>query len=215
MRRLLSFLLMLTPATAAAMPRGADGAALRDAATAMHELRLEEAGAVIDRLALDHPDDPDVRFERAMIRFYRGDYAGAVADLDAAGTEGTLRAADDRATLTALIRDTRQATRSFVEERSSDGRYVVSHAPGPDAVLVPYAFEALARADRALSEEIGVHVPGPIRLEIYPSAASLAQVSALTVQDIETTGTIALCKWDRLMVTSPRALVRGYPWMDT
>lgn len=212
----LTLLFVLASASpAAAIPRGADGAALRVAANAMHELRLEEAGAVIDRLALEHADDPDVRFERAMIRFYRGDYAGAVADLDAAGDAGTLRSPEDRVTLAQLIRDTREATRAFVSTRSSDGRYVVAHAPGPDALLVPYAMEALERADRALSEEIGVRVPGPIRLEIYPSAASLARVSTLTVRDIETTGTIALCKWDRLMVTSPRALVRGYPWMDT
>ncbi|MCB9591748.1 MAG: hypothetical protein H6719_03355 [Sandaracinaceae bacterium] len=208
-------LLLAMPSSAFALPRGADGVALRDAASAMHELRIEEAGAAIDRLALEHADDPDVRFERAMVRFYRGDYAGAVSDLDAAGDQGSLRTPEDRATLADLIRATREATRSFVTVRSSDGRYLVQHAPGPDALLVPYAFEALERADRALSAEIGVRLPGPIRLEIYPSAASLAQVSSLTVQDIETTGTIALCKWDRLMVTSPRALVRGYPWMDT
>jgi tetratricopeptide (TPR) repeat protein len=117
--------------------------------------------------------------------------------------------------LAALIRATHAATAEFVTATSPDGRYVVRHAPGPDAVLVPYAFAAMAAADRTLGEELGVRLPGPIRLEIYPSAASLAQVSTLTVQEIATTGTIALCKWDRLMVTTPRALVRGYPWMDT
>jgi tetratricopeptide (TPR) repeat protein len=29
------------------------------------------------------------------------------------------------------------------------------------------------------------------------------------------TGTIALCKWARLMVTTPRALAYGYPWLDS
>ena len=28
-------------------------------------------------------------------------------------------------------------------------------------------------------------------------------------------GTVALSKWNRLMITSPKALVRGYPWADT
>ncbi len=207
-------LLGLAP-TAHALPSGADGVALRDAANAMGQLRIEEAGAVIDRLALEHPDDPDVRFERAMFRFYTGDYGGAVADLDALGEGARLRDPEDRETLAELIRATHAATRSYVNARSSDGRYLVRHAPGPDAALVPYALEALEAADDALTAELGVRLPGPIRLEIYPSAASLAQVSTLTVRDIETTGTIALCKWDRLMVTTPRALVRGYPWMDT
>lgn len=205
----------LVAAHAAAMPPGEDGAALRGAATALNEIRIEEAGRAVDRLAREYADDPDVRFERAMVRFYRGDYAGAVADLDAAGERGQLRAPDDRRELGALIRATRAATEHFVTARSPDGRYVVLHAPGPDAVLVPYAIEAMAAADRAIGEELGVRLPGPLRLEIYPSAASLAQVSTLTVQEIQTTGTIALCKWDRLMITTPRALVRGYPWMDT
>ncbi|MBX3249903.1 MAG: tetratricopeptide repeat protein [Myxococcales bacterium] len=89
------------------------------------------------------------------------------------------------------------------------------HGPGRDATLVPYALEAMRRADDALADELGVRVPGPIRLEIFPSARELARVSTLTEEAIERTGTIALCKWDKLMVTSPRALLRGYPWMDT
>src|SRR5690606_21850179 len=46
-------------------------------------------------------------------------------------------------------------------------------------------------------------------------ARGLANVSTLTVQEIETSGTIALCKFNRLMVTSPKALARGYSWLDT
>ena len=214
-RRALVLLCLALPASASALPSGADGRALRDAADALSELRLEDAERTVTRLAREHPEDPDVRFERGMLRFYQGDYAGAAQDVEAAGDGARLRSPEDRASLRALIVATRDATREFVTARSADGRYVVKHAPGPDAVLVPYAIEAMRAADEALSADLGVRVPGPLRLEIYPSAASLADVSTLTVRDIETTGTIALCKWDRLMVTSPRALVRGYPWMDT
>src|SRR5262249_29214924 len=45
--------------------------------------------------------------------------------------------------------------------------------------------------------------------------ADLAKVSTLTRREIETSGTIALCKFNRLMIVSPRALARGYPWLDT
>jgi tetratricopeptide (TPR) repeat protein len=40
-------------------------------------------------------------------------------------------------------------------------------------------------------------------------------VSTLTEKEIETTGTIALCKYNKLMVVTPRATLFGYPWMDT
>jgi tetratricopeptide (TPR) repeat protein len=149
------------------------------------------------------------------LRFHRGDYAGAVGDLDAAGERGELREDAERAQLAALIRATRESTAHFRRVASADGRYVVLHAPGADEVLVPYALSVLEAADRAASAELGFRVPGPIRLEVYPSAASLSQVSSLSVREIATTGTVALCKWDRLMITTPRALVRGYPWADT
>jgi tetratricopeptide (TPR) repeat protein len=69
--------------------------------------------------------------------------------------------------------------------------------------------------DHTLSAVMGRQVPGPIRLEVYPSAEELSKVSTLTVDQIKTSGTVALCKWNRLMITTPRALVRGYPWVDT
>ena len=55
----------------------------------------------------------------------------------------------------------------------------------------------------------------PIRIEIYRSPSDLAAVSSLSVAEVARTGTIALCKWARLMVTTPRALAYGYPWLDS
>jgi thioredoxin-like negative regulator of GroEL len=201
---------------ARALPPGADGERLRRAAIAIDELRLEDAAPELEALAAVHPGDPDVRFERALLRFHRGDYPGAARDASASVVLADgIRSAEDRIDLQRLIWATREATRGYVEQQSADGRYVIRHAPGPDRILADYAIEVLRDADAVLAREIGARVPGPIRVEIYPSAAVLAQVSSLTVEEIERTGTIALCKWDRLMITSPRALVRGYAWADT
>jgi Flp pilus assembly protein TadD len=208
--------ILLLPLPALAFPPGADGVALRQAAEALAELRVEDAARLLEPVHRRHPRDADVLYERALILFHQGDYAGAADAIERAVDAGP-NAPDlqDRRALGDVFRATRDATRGFVEARSADGRYVVRHEPGPDAVLVPYALEALATADRAMQSELGIRHPGPIRVEIYPSPRSLARVSTLTVEEIERTGTIALCKWDRLMITSPRALVRGYPWLDT
>lgn len=206
----------LLSSRARAIPPGADGRALLAAAAALDAVEVEEAAPVIERLAAAYPDDGDVAFQLGMLRFHRGDYAGAAAAMDRGAPRWTsARDRAEREALRALVTSTRDATAGFAEARSPDGRYLVRHAPGPDAVLAPYALEALAAADRALGAALGVRVPGPIRLEVYPNPRALAQVSTLTVEEIERTGTIALCKWDRLMITSPRALVRGYPWVDT
>ncbi|AKF06228.1 peptidase MA family metallohydrolase [Sandaracinus amylolyticus] len=207
---------VLAPSLAHALPPGADGARLRDAAIAIDEVRIEEAEPILASLATTYPDDPDVRWERAMLRFVRGDYAGAARDGAASVVRAThLRSAEERVEIYRLMWATREVTRRQVEQRSEDGRYVVRFAPGPDRVLAEYAIETMRAADEAMQRELGVRVPGPIRVEIYPTAATLSEVSSLSVEEIERTGTIALCKWDRLMITSPRALVRGYPWADT
>lgn len=207
-------LALLVPSIGAALS-GDARARLVAADHALRELRVEEAAEALDVLAREHPRDAEVQSTVAMLRLHQGAYSEAVAAMEASLALRRPRDGDSRLELLELMRSTRDATADYVETRSEDGRFVVRHAPGRDATLVPYALEAMRRIDRALEEELGGHVPGPVRLELYPNAATLAAVSALTVENIETSGTIALCKWDRLMVTSPRALIRGYPWMDT
>lgn len=188
---------------------------LDDAERALNELRVEEAERTVSALLSRRPRDPEVLRLAALVRFHRGDYEHAVGRLEASLAARAAGEGDDRAFLLDLMRSTRDATTTFVASRSEDGRFVVLHAPGRDEALVPYALEAMRRADEALATELGVRVPGPVRLELFATAAELARVSTLTEDAIARTGTIALCKWDKLMVTSPRALLRGYPWMDT
>lgn len=176
---------------------------------AIAELRVEEAATHARAALQERPDDPRAHALTGVVAFHQGDYGSAVTHLEQAGSIGEV------GDLLTTVRATRDLLAPFVRARSTDGRYQVWHSPGPDALLVPYALDALAAADRYISAVLGHRVPGPIRLEIYPDARSLAQVSSLTVQDIERSGTIALCKWDRLMVTSPRALLHGYAWTDT
>jgi Flp pilus assembly protein TadD len=211
-----ALLVLCSTAPASAMPTGRDGEAVRRADRMIMQVRLEEAERLLEPVATRHPNDPDVLELVALLAFHDGDYGDAVTVMDRAIAQGGDAAGlADRRALRALIAATHDATEHFERAASPDGRFVVMYAPGRDEVLVPYALEAMAAADRAIGGALGVTVPGPVRLEIYPTAASLAEVSTLTVEEIERTGTIALCKWDRLMITSPRALVRGYPWTDT
>jgi tetratricopeptide (TPR) repeat protein len=157
-----------------------------------------------------------VLFQRGLVHFYAGEYAEAVKLINQAiaSAPRSPHLSDFRRMLR-WAEAAEEITRDFAEARSPDGRYVVRYARGPDAVLVPYALDALARADRAIEKHLGIRLEAPVRLEVYPSARTLAQVSSLTLEHIETTGTVALCKWNRLMIASPRSLVYGYPWLDT
>src|SRR5256886_16565580 len=73
----------------------------------------------------------------------------------------------------------------------------------------------MKKAYAALTKALGVSPPAKIRVEVYETAQALSRVSPLTVAEIKASGTIALCKYNRLMITSPRALLRGYAWLDT
>jgi Peptidase MA superfamily/Tetratricopeptide repeat len=188
---------------------------LASASRLIDALRLDEAERVLAELDAQATGLPRVTWERGMLAFHRGDYASAEAlakqAIDAAGA----RAPTYWSELLTLITSTSLLTRDYVRVQSDDGRYSIAFAEGKDRVLVPHALELLQRADAALAQVMGQRIPGPVRLEIYPSAEALSKVSTLTVEQIETSGTVALCKWNRLMITSPRALVRGYPWVDT
>ena len=96
------------------------------------------------------------------------------------------------------------------------GRVQVWLRPGADEVLLPYLERVLERALPALELAFGpVARKAPIVMPIVARAADLGRITGLTVEQIRTSGTIAVCKHDRVMLTSPQDLVFGYPWADT
>lgn len=119
--------------------------------------------------------------------------------------------------LTAAPLDPRAAgvelTRNWtqVEGRS----FVVVHPPGKDEILVPYLLETLEAQRGAIQRELGIEVPGKVRVEILDGVASLARLTGLTEAEIRRSGTVAVAKFDKLMLLSPRLLVKGYDWLDT
>lgn len=182
---------------------------------AIDTLDLPQAERLIAAIADDPTTQPAVLYYRGLLAFHHGDYASAQGDIDAAltGAPSGLRP-PSWIQMQGLVAAANRLVSGMVVQQSADGRYRV-YSNAEDKLLGAYALRVLEAADRALTETLDIRVPGPLRLEIYPSAASLAEVSPLTQAQIETSGTIALCKWNRLMVTTPRALVRGYAWADT
>ena len=94
-------------------------------------------------------------------------------------------------------------------------RFTVVHPPGKDEILVPYLLETLEAQRAAIERELGIEVPGKVRVEILDGVRSLARLTGLTEAEIRTSGTVAVAKYDKLMILSPRLLVKGYDWLDT
>jgi hypothetical protein len=146
-----------------------------------------------------------------LAKFYSGDYEAAVDGIMELRKDP--RSATDLGELADVIVETYETTKNY--ETFTHENFEVRYAPGQDEILVPYAVDTLKAATEALEAELGTKMVSPVRLEIYPDAESLARVSTLSVEAIRNTGTIALCKWGRLMIASPGALMHGYPWLDT
>jgi tetratricopeptide (TPR) repeat protein len=185
----------------------------REAEQLLDEWRFTAARARVADLMRMAPEVPQTLYLKGYEHFLEGDYADAVHELDRSLTlaptgPGSLNTKQ----LHELAVAARDAVDGHKEERS--GHFII-RAPAVDAVLLPYARDALEASYRALHDDLGFDAELPVRVEFYKSPSDLASVSSLSQAEVARTGTIALCKWGRLMVTSPRALATGYPWLDT
>ncbi len=184
----------------------------------------EQLGAVED--ALDAWDVPGARqalheletllpmgteplkYFQGRVAFEEGRYEEAVKLLQEAGIE------DKPGSYLRLAKDTQAIVKDHL--RAESEHFIFFYPKGKEEVLVPYALETLEAIHRALAEDLGHRPPGgKIRVEVVNNARELSKVSTLTYQQIQTTGTIAICKFNKLMVTSPKAVARGYDWQDT
>ena len=176
----------------------------------LDEWRFAEARTQIDELATKIPDSSEVAYLEGYARFLEGNYPGAVAELQKA-----VKASPADPTAREILALALAAGDAVKDHEEAHSTHFLVRYPAEDAVLVPYALEALESAYTALAEDLGFAAEMPIRIEFYRSPSDLAAVSSLSAAEVARTGTIALCKWARLMVTTPRALSFGYPWLDS
>ncbi len=178
----------------------------------LSQWRYEEARAQVAKLAKKAPKAMETRYLQAEVAFIDGQYKRAIELLDgiaddaASGNVGRLRS---------LSASTLSVTRDFASRESAEGNFIIYYPPGKDEVIIDLAGDVLESAYRELGKDFDYYPKEKIRVEILSRPADLAQLSPLTEREIETTGTIALCKYNKLMVVTPRATIFGYPWMDT
>jgi tetratricopeptide (TPR) repeat protein len=212
---LLLLVTALAPAAAAiragaeepAAPGAVTADVLRRAVTALEEEDVAAARRLVEPALRDSPGDRQLQAVAGIVRFHEQRYADAV---DLLQRSGMPTGAID---YLALARAARDITRDHA--RAEGEHFVVSYPKGKDEVLVPYVLEALEAQRRALEQDLGWAAPGKVTIEILNDTRELARLSTLTEEEIKTSGTIALCKFDKLMIVSPKALVQGYDWLDT
>jgi tetratricopeptide (TPR) repeat protein len=83
-----------------------------------------------------------------------------------------------------------------------------------DGILAQYVLAALETAYEGLGRDLGYRPSTPVRIEIFPDHERFHAASSLSKRDIEVAGAVGICKFDKVMVLSPRVLLRGYRWLD-
>ncbi len=166
----------------------------------------------VSRLLTENPDDPQVRLLAARTAFSEGSYQQALEILQSMDAQPGMDG-EEFQTLLDLYESTVQATADFMETCRSD--ICVRYSPGVDLILVDDALGVMENAREKVAPTLGGPPPGRLLLEIYPTVKKFVAASGLGEGAVRTTGVVALSKWSRLLMTSPRALYRGYPWKDT
>ena len=158
---------------------------------------------------LDKTKDADVMLLAARTEFFAGEYEDAHRYLIRAIELGAKDPYDDLG----LYERTKTVTSDF--DTVSRDNLTMRYRPGLDAILIDDAMSAMDRAQTHLAPLMGGKPPGTVLLEVFPHARSFTAASSLTESDVRTTGVVALSKWSRLLVVSPRSLSGGYDWEDT
>lgn len=158
--------------------------------------------------------EDDAPWLYGRVALLRGQFQSAHKLLERAADAGSGDGARVFAAESELAGRTHTLLSSLQKHPILGGKAEVWLRKGKDELLLPGLEEVLTKAIPQLERAFGP-VATPLVVHVYARAEDLATVSGLTVQQIRTSGTIALCKYNRLMLTSPQDLVFGYGWADT
>jgi tetratricopeptide (TPR) repeat protein len=182
---------------------------LDDANFCLDVVDLRCAIDIRDSLLQKKPNDVEVLELHARTLFHQGHYDQTVNVLVKLEEAGNLLA--DKAGFPA--RATAAAASGMIESRGTG--VVVRHDPGVDRILADEAVETLLLSRSTYDSLFGAGPDHDIVMDIFPTASRFIGASGLPPEAVRTTGVIALSKWNRLLLTSPRSLAQGYSWKDT
>jgi hypothetical protein len=202
---LLGLCLLLGLPARAALFGAADLRALSDAITEIDLGRAQKLAASIDS------ETPQFLLERGRLLLYLGDCVGAAAVFSNPATTESKEGAQ----LAGWARACAHATAAgFVVEDKARGIWLRLQDDA-DRVFAPFVFQVAAQARDRIGAELGVDLPRPLRIDMVRDLFSLSAVTGLPLEAAETTGTLAVARFGRIIIISPQATRSGYHWEDT
>jgi len=153
---------------------------------------------------------PALAFD-GRVKFYQGRYPEALASLEKSlAVDSQDQRAQGWKLLTQLTLDVVKTLKRF-----ESPHFALYLDEKRDGILAPYALETLEKSYEAIGAALGYYPKEKVRVEIASDAPSFNAISTLSLRDIEETGAVGICKFNKLMIISPRALSFGYRWLDS
>ncbi len=190
-----------------------EGARASRLATLLQEWRVADARVIAERDVEQFGRKPAALLDLATVRFYEARYREALDLIEEAKRAGGGPLAPGVAKFHALVAGVWTHAKRY--ETAQSAHFSLRFDPAKDRVLVQAALDCLERTHDAIAADLGFRPAERVVVEICPSADAFARGSTLDKKDIERSGTIALCKFNRLMITTPRVTFHGYRWLDT
>jgi hypothetical protein len=156
-------------------------------------------------------DAPPVALERARLAIYELDCDGASAIL----ARPEVQKLESGEMLADIARGCQRVIAALAVDRDEERAIEVRWQDEHDRALAPLLFDTVARARETLTRDLGVDWPLPTRIVVVRDLLSLSAMTGLPYKSAQTTGTVAVAKWGRVTLLSPRASHHGYSWRDT
>lgn len=169
---------------------------------------ISNAEKLSDQLLKNYPESGDAHFLKARIEFMKGNYERSWKILSR--VDDNMKEVKE---FKSHVDATRRASKNFIAKESE--HFIFRFEEGPDEILIHHAREVLEKSYRVLGKILNYYPKEKVLVEFYPDRKPFSKISPLTLKDILTSGTVALCKYHRIMMISPGSLVRGFNWMDT
>ncbi len=172
-------------------------------------LEAGEVGLVTDEIS-KMPAGAEELFWESKIKFYQGDYRGAIRDMNTALSKPN--AQPYWKNLRNYYVNLLGATTDFTEVQS---QHFILYARGFDLVLTSGAISTLESAYAVMGRELGVSPTDKVRVEIWTTKPQFALATTIEDDVLEKSGTVGLRKFNRIMMLSPEATPLGFRWQDT
>ena len=175
----------------------------------LNQWNVEKAMELAQKAVLENPERADSYKLLGLAYFYQGRYDKALEYLQIASLlEPRI---EERKRLVSFVEGTKEITEEFNVYSSE---HFILRLAERDNLLADYALHALEKAYQEIQDDLHFFPEGKVLVEVYPTSEGFTHASSLSQKQIEISGAIGICKFNRIMIISPRCLVYGYRWLD-